>query len=218
MRLPNALLALALALLALGASPLAAQDATSDSAFVRDNYVKHEYRIPMRDGTRLFTVVYVPKDASATNRYPMVMQRTCYSVAPYGPDAYATMVGPNRYMMREKYIFVYQDVRGRYMSEGTFVNVRPFVADSIKARDPKAIDEASDTYDTIDWLLKTVPGNSGKAGQWGISYPGFYASMGALSRHPALVASSPPNGPSSPRCVPPGSPPASRSSCSSRSA
>lgn len=191
MRLPNALLALALALLALGASPLAAQDATSDSAFVRDNYVKHEYRIPMRDGTRLFTVAYVPKDASATNRYPMVMQRTCYSVAPYGPDAYATMVGPNRYMMREKYIFVYQDVRGRYMSEGTFVNVRPFVADSIKARDPKAIDEASDTYDTIDWLLKTVPGNSGKVGQWGISYPGFYASMGALSRHPALVASSP---------------------------
>ena len=173
-------------------APVRAQIAAlSDSAFILRNYTKHEYRIPMRDGVRLFTVVYVPNDASAARRYPMVMQRTCYSVSPYGPSAYATSLGPDRFMPRDKYIFVYQDVRGRYMSEGEFVNARPFVPDSIKARNRKAVDEASDTYDTIDWLLENVPGNNGKVGQWGISYPGFYASMGALSRHPALVASSP---------------------------
>jgi putative CocE/NonD family hydrolase len=165
--------------------------AVSDSAFIRRNYTKHEYRIPMRDGVHLFTIVYVPNDASAAQRYPMVVQRTCYSVSPYGPSAYATTLGPDRFMLHDKYIFVYQDVRGRYMSGGEFVNARPFVPDSVKARDPKAVDEASDAYDTIDWLLKNVPGNNGRAGQWGISYPGFYASMGALSRHPALVASSP---------------------------
>src|SRR5689334_14165616 len=188
----TALVVASAALLATGApSRSNAQESISDSAFVRQNYTKHEYRIAMRDGVRLFTIVYVPNDASPTNRYPMVMQRTCYAVGPYGPDAYATRLGPNRFLMHEKYIFVYQDVRGRYMSEGTFENVRPFIADSIKARDRKAVDEASDTYDTIDWLLKNVSNNSGKVGQWGISYPGFFASMGAVSRHPALVASSP---------------------------
>lgn len=163
----------------------------ADSAFVRDSYTKSEYRIPMRDGVKLFTTVYVPKDASPSNRYPVLMERTCYSVAPYGPDAYASSLGPNPFVMRDKYIFVNQDVRGRYMSEGTFINARPFVPDSIKARDPHAIDEASDTYDTIDWLLKNVANTNGKVGQYGISYPGFYTSMGALSRHPALVVSSP---------------------------
>jgi putative CocE/NonD family hydrolase len=167
------------------------EERASDSLFVRDNYTKSEYRLPMRDGVRLFTVVYTPRDASAANRYPMVMVRTPYSVAPYGADAYAPSVGPDRFMMREKYIFVYQDVRGRYMSEGTWVNVRPFVPDSIKARDRTAVDEASDAYDTIDWLVKNVPNNNGRVGQWGISYPGFFTTMGALSRHPALVASSP---------------------------
>ena len=186
----RALPLLAAALLASPAT-LRAQDAASDSAFVRDNYVKHEYRIPMRDGVHLFTIVYVPRDASPANRYPMVLQRTCYSIAPYGENVYPRTLRANPFMVREKYIFVYQDVRGRYMSEGEFVNARPFVPDSIKARDPKAIDEASDTYDTIDWLLKNVADNNGKVGQWGISYPGFYTSMGALSRHPALVASSP---------------------------
>jgi putative CocE/NonD family hydrolase len=120
------------------------------------------------------------------------MMRTPFSVAPYGPDAYARTLGPNRFLMRDKYIFVYQDVRGRYMSEGDFENVRPFIPDSIKARNRKVVDEGSDTYDTIDWLLKNVPGHNGKVGQWGISYPGFFTSMGAVSRHPALVASSPP--------------------------
>ena len=163
----------------------------SDSAFVRANYTKHEYRIPMRDGVRLFTSVYVPNATGATDRYPIVLQRTPYSVSPYGDSAHATTLRPDPYMMRDKYIFVYQDVRGRYMSEGDFVEATPFVPDSVKARHPNAVDEASDTYDTIDWLLKNVPGNNGRVGQWGISYPGFYTSMGALSRHPALVASSP---------------------------
>ncbi|MGA9836243.1 MAG: CocE/NonD family hydrolase [Gemmatimonadaceae bacterium] len=163
----------------------------SDSAFIRAEYTKHEYRIAMRDGVQLFTIVYVPKDASPAHPYPMVMQRTCYSVAPYGPDQYPAHLGPDPFMMHDKYIFVYQDVRGRYMSEGTFVNVRPFIPDSIKARDHTKTDEASDTYDTIDWLLKNVPDNNGRVGQWGISYPGFYTTMGALSGHPALVAASP---------------------------
>ena len=177
-----------------GAPPERAAEAgrgSADSLFAREHYTKHEYRIPMRDGVRLFTAVYVPNDASDATRYPIVMMRTPYSVSPYGERAYPRTLGPDPFMMREKYIFVYQDVRGRYMSEGTFVEARPYVPDSVKARDHKAIDEASDTYDTIDWLLKNVPGNNGRVGQWGISYPGFYASMGALSRHPALVASSP---------------------------
>ena len=187
---PCGLVTLALALV--NAPQVRAQSLdASDSLFVREHYTKHEYRVPMRDGVHLFTIAYVPNDVSGANRYPIVMQRTCYSVAPYGPAAYAPTLGPDRFMMREKYIFVYQDVRGRYMSEGEFANATPFVPDSIKARDRKAVDEASDTYDTIDWLLKNVPGNNGRVGQWGISYPGFYASMGALSRHPALVASSP---------------------------
>ena len=177
------------------AAPAGARDqssaASADSLFARQNYIKHEYRIPMRDGVRLFTAVYVPNDASTSKRYPIVIQRTPYSVSPYGEKAYPATLGPDPFMMHDKYIFVYQDVRGRYMSEGTFVEARPFVPDSIKARDHNAIDEASDTYDTIAWLLDSIPGNNGKVGQWGISYPGFYASMGALSRHPALVASSP---------------------------
>jgi putative CocE/NonD family hydrolase len=183
---------LTLAIALVSAPPLPAQSSdVSDSLFVRQHYTKHEYRIPMRDGVHLFTIAYVPNDVSGASRYPIVMQRTCYSVAPYGSAAYPSTLGPDRFMMREKYIFVYQDVRGRYMSEGEFANATPFIPDSIKARDRKAVDEASDTYDTIDWLLKNVPGNNGRVGQWGISYPGFYASMGALSRHPALVASSP---------------------------
>jgi hypothetical protein len=184
-------LTLSAACIALASRALAQSSTAADSVFVRQNYIKHEYRIQMRDGVRLFTIAYVPDDASPAHPYPIVMQRTCYSVGPYGPTAYARTLGPDRFMLHEKYIFVYQDVRGRYMSEGDFVEMPPFVPDSIKARNRKAVDEASDTYDTIEWLLKNIPGNNGKVGQWGISYPGYYASMGALSRHPALVASSP---------------------------
>ncbi|GAB3493059.1 CocE/NonD family hydrolase [Spirosoma knui] len=171
--------------------------------FVRENYQKYEYKIPMRDGVKLHTAVYVPKDASPTNKYPFIMQRTCYSVAPYGPDAYANQVGPSATLMRDKYIVVYQDVRGRWASEGTWTNMTPTVTDqqpvtaakdkkkSAKATGPVLVDESSDTYDTIEWLLKNVANNNGRVGQWGISYPGFYTIAGAVAAHPALKASSP---------------------------
>jgi uncharacterized protein len=153
---------------------------------VRARYVKHEYRIPMRDGVRLFTAVYVPKDTSQT--YPMLMTRTPYSVAPYGADKYKTHLGPSEEFEKSGYIFVYQDVRGRYMSEGKFVEMRPEI-DHPKSK--KDIDESTDTYDTISWLLKNVPDNNGKVGIWGISYPGFYTAAGMINSHPALKAASP---------------------------
>ncbi|WP_294265466.1 CocE/NonD family hydrolase [uncultured Chryseobacterium sp.] len=155
--------------------------------FVKDNFIKKEIYIPMRDGVRLFTSVYIPKDISAKNKYPFLMQRTCYSVAPYGENEYRTKLGPNPYLMNDKYIFVYQDVRGRYMSEGTFTNMTPQVDHKTK----KDVDESTDTYDTIDWLVKNIKDNNGKLGQYGTSYPGFYTAVGVLAQHPALVASSP---------------------------
>ncbi|AKD58336.1 CocE/NonD family hydrolase [Spirosoma radiotolerans] len=176
---------------------------TSTSSFVRDNYQKTEYKIPMRDGTKLHTTVYVPKDASKTTTYPFLMQRTCYSVAPYGADAYPAQLGPSQTLMRDKFIFVYQDVRGRWASEGTWTNMTPTVTDqqpAVAAKGKKkasvpisttAIDESSDTYDTIDWLLKNVPNNNGRVGQWGISYPGFYTAASLPNAHPALKAASP---------------------------
>ena len=154
---------------------------------VRARYTKYEYRIPMRDGVKLFTAVYVPKDAGASRRYPILLNRTPYSVAPYGSDAFPDNVGPSEAAAKEGFIFVYQDVRGRFMSEGQFVDVRPFNP----AKGPKDVDESSDTWDTIDWLLKKLPWDNGKVGVWGISYPGFYAAMAAIDAHPALVAASP---------------------------
>jgi hypothetical protein len=142
--------------------------------------------IPMRDGVRLFTSIYIPKDT--TERYPIMLNRTPYSVAPYGPDAYRALVGPSEHFAREKFIFVYQDVRGKFMSEGTFEFMRPHKP--VK-RSNQDTDESSDTYDTIDWLVKNIPNNNGKVGVWGISYPGFQAAMSALDAHPALVAVSP---------------------------
>ena len=149
-------------------------------------YDKREYRIPMRDGVKLFTSVYSPIDTS--RKYPMLMKRTPYSVRPYGEDQLPSSLGPSREMMEEGYIFVYQDVRGCYMSEGDFVNMTPHVA---KKTSPSQIDESSDTYDTIDWLLANVSNHNGRVGQWGISYPGFYAAAGMVDAHPALVAVSP---------------------------
>lgn len=153
---------------------------------VQDHYTKSEYRIPMRDGVRLFTIVYAPKDTSQT--YPFLINRTPYSVVPYGPDDYPTRVGPSEEFEKSGYIFVDQDVRGRYMSEGKFVEMRPEI-DHPKSN--KDIDESTDTYDTIDWLLKNVGDNNGKAGIWGISYPGFYTAAGMIHSHPALKAASP---------------------------
>lgn len=156
--------------------------------WVKDNYTKYVYKIPMTDGTLLHTHVYVPKDASESNTYPMIMQRTCYSVAPYGEDTYPAKLGPSEHLMKEKYIFVYQDVRGRWMSEGKWTNMTPNNPGNSKTIAP---DESSDTYDTIDWLVKNVKFNNGKVGQWGISYPGFYTAAGMVDAHPALKASSP---------------------------
>ena len=158
----------------------------NDSAFVRKHYEKHEYRIPMRDGVRLHTIVYVPRDKS--QQYPVMLMRTPYSIGPYGDGAYKKALGPSSHMMRDLYIFAYQDVRGRYMSEGTYDNMRPHMPDKKKKTD---IDESSDTWDTIDWLIKNIKNNNGKVGQWGISYPGFYTIAGAVEAHPALKASSP---------------------------
>ncbi len=158
-------------------------------AFVRENYTKFEYRIPMRDGAKLFTSVYIPKDVfSDVKTYPMMMQRTGYNVGPYGADKFRATLGPSELFGREKFIFVYQDVRGRFMSEGAYVLIRPHNPN----KGPKDVDEASDTYDTVDWLVKNVPGNTGKVGMWGISQPGFYAAAGMIDAHPALVAVSPP--------------------------
>ncbi|AGC45405.1 CocE/NonD family hydrolase [Myxococcus stipitatus DSM 14675] len=155
---------------------------------IRSRYTKFEYRVPMRDGVKLFTSVYVPVDASPVKRYPILLVRTPYSVGPYGADRYPKRLGPTDDFEKEGYIFVFQDVRGRHMSEGEFVNVRPH---NPKKRGAKETDESSDTYDTIDWLVKRVAHNNGRVGMWGISYPGFYASAGAIDSHPALKAVSP---------------------------
>ncbi|MBO9639896.1 MAG: CocE/NonD family hydrolase, partial [Siphonobacter aquaeclarae] len=171
-----------------GTLPLSAQVSTSkaDSVYVREHYTKIERMIPMRDGVKLFTSIYVPKDAS--QKYPVLLDRTPYSVAPYGEEKYKASIGPSMLFAREGYIIVYQDVRGKYMSEGTFVAVRPFIPKKTK---PTDIDESSDTYDTIEWLLKNIPTNNGKVGTWGISAPGFYTTMTAIDAHPALKAASP---------------------------
>jgi len=165
---------------------LYAQGYKEDSAFMRDNYIKREVRIPMRDGALLFTAIYLPKDSSIN--YPLLMVRTPYSVSPYGTEKFPYRLGPNAGLMKEKYIFVYQDVRGRYMSEGNFEEMTPHKP--IK-KTKKETDESSDTFDTIEWLLKNLNNNNGRVGIWGISYPGFYASAALPEAHPAIKAVSP---------------------------
>jgi len=169
------------ALLAVLTLPLAAFSQNADSAWLMNNYTKKEVSIPMRDGIKLFTSIYIPKDQ--TEKHPILLTRTPYSVWPYGKSFRAYW---RSYMMRyckENYIMVNQDVRGKYMSEGNFQVVRPFNPDKKTAAD---IDEASDSYDTIDWLIKNIDNNNGNVGAIGISFPGFYATMVALSNHPAL--------------------------------
>jgi uncharacterized protein len=164
-----------------------AQSNSLDSAWIRDNYVKMESMIPMRDGKKLFTAIYIPRDSS--EKHPILIRRTPYSSAPYGVQSFPESFWNSYYRLylRENYIMVVQDVRGKYMSEGDFVDVRPFNPDKRGTE----VDEASDTYDAIDWLIKNVPNNNGRVGAFGISYPGFYATMAALSGHPALKAVSP---------------------------
>jgi len=176
-----------LAILAVAGAAAARDTKDSETArYVRSHYTKFEYRVPMRDGIRLFTAVYIPNDMSKT--YPILMMRTPYSVAPYGADRYKDSLGPSKAFAREGYIFVYQDVRGRFMSGGRFVNMRP---EDAWERGGNAVDESTDTWDTIDWLIHHIKGNNGKVGIWGISYPGFYASCGMIHSHPALKAVSP---------------------------
>lgn len=167
--------------------PFVSHAENADSAWFRDNYIKQEQYITMRDGIRLFTSIYIPKDNA--EKHPILMTRTPYSCAPYGEKEYKNYWS-NHYKtyLKEHYILVMQDVRGRWMSEGTFVDVRPFATDK---KDKSVIDEASDTYDTIDWLVKNIEGNNGNVGVFGISYPGFYSTMASLSKHPALKAVSP---------------------------
>ncbi|BDS14758.1 CocE/NonD family hydrolase [Aureispira anguillae] len=159
-----------------------------ERGYAQKHYDKAVYKIPMRDGVHLYTVVYSPKDQSKS--YPFLMQRTCYSVRPYEKDVFRSSLGPSPYLMEKGYIFVYQDVRGRYMSEGTFDNMRPHIEGN-DLKNTTDIDESSDTYDTIDWLLKNIKNNNGRVGQWGISYPGFYTAAALPEAHPALKASSP---------------------------
>lgn len=153
---------------------------------VGDSYTKKEVQIKMRDGATLFTAIYAPKDQS--KKYPIIMQRTPYSCAPYGATEFKKSIGPSETMMREGYIVVYQDVRGRWMSDGLYDNMRAFIPNK---KGKTQVDEASDTYDTIDWLVKNVANNNGNVGVWGISYPGFYSTYSLLSNHPALKAVSP---------------------------
>jgi hypothetical protein len=154
--------------------------------YIRANYTKSEYLAPMRDGVRLFVAVYAPKDSS--QRYPIWISRTPYTVAPYGVDDYRSSLGPSEFFARDGYIFAYCDVRGRGKSEGKFEHVRSYLPNKTA---PNQVDEASDTYDTIEFLLKTIPNHNGRVGISGTSYPGFYATMAALSGHPALRAISP---------------------------
>ena len=158
-------------------------DATA--AWLAEHYTKYEHRIPMRDGVRLFTRVFVPKD-DGTN-HPILLTRTPYALKPYGPDNYSDPSGSFLTLARDGFILASQDVRGRYGSEGQFVHMRPFQA----GKASKDTDESTDAWDTIDWLVSHVAGNNGRVGMFGISYPGFYTSMGMIDSHPALRAASP---------------------------
>lgn len=159
--------------------------AETDSAFIRNNYTKREVYIKMRDGIQLFTSIYTPKDLS--KKYPILLNRTPYTVSPYGADQFKTRF-QNMNLAQQGNIFVFQDVRGRWMSESEFVDVRPIVANRKTNND---IDESTDTYDTAEWLTKNVEGNNGRIGMYGISYPGFYATNALVEAHPSVKAVSP---------------------------
>ena len=184
---PVLLLARLLALLLVAPLGAAPGDAPTDpdEAWLAEHYTKYEHRIPMRDGVRLFTRVYLPKDDS--ERHPILLTRTPYTVKPYGVDNYNDPDGTFAALAKDRFIMVSQDVRGRFGSEGRFVHMRPFNP----AKGPKDTDESTDAWDTIDWLVKNTPDNNGKVGMFGISYPGFYTSMGMIDSHPALKAASP---------------------------
>ena len=161
--------------------------AAASALDVREHYTKREVMVPMRDGVQLFTILYEPKERSET--YPILLLRTPYSIPPYGPDEYRDQLGPSPAFDEEGFIFVFQDVRGKFRSEGEFVVMRAYDSDG-------GPDESTDNYDTIEWLLGNVENHNGKVGQYGVSYPGFQTVMGMIDAHPALVASSPQASPS----------------------
>jgi putative CocE/NonD family hydrolase len=158
---------------------------TNDVDYVKQHYTKTERYITMRDGKKLFTSIYLPKDL--TTKYPILLTRTPFGVGPYGENNYKRVLGQNMQFTKEGYIFVFQDVRGRYMSEGNFVDVRPLIDN----KKPNESDENSDAYDTIDWLVKNLPNNNGRVGIVGTSYPGYYTTAALPNAHPALKAVSP---------------------------
>lgn len=158
--------------------------AQSAMDYIRQHYDKKEVYITMRDGVRLFTSIYSPGNKNRS--YPILISRTPYDIEPE-EDQYSGKLANFIHLMKAGYIFVLQDVRGRYMSEGTFEDVRPYNPRKKK----KETDENSDTWDTIDWLVKNVENNNGRVGVFGISYPGFYAAMSLPDAHPALKAVSP---------------------------
>src|SRR4051812_25741553 len=161
------------------------QPTDTNTLWFIERYTKYEHMIPMRDGARLFARVYAPKDQSQA--WPIMLTRTPYSLKPYGTDNYTDPSGSFNTLAHDLFILVTQDVRGRYGSEGKYEHVRPYNPH----KGPKDTDESTDAYDTIDWLVKNVPNNNGKVGMFGISYPGFYTSMGMIDSHPALKAASP---------------------------
>ena len=186
MRVRAALLLPVAALWLLSVTPRAQAPAQPSGVdLVRATYTKYEHMVPMRDGARLFTSIYVPKDTAQA--YPFLITRTPYSVAPYGVDQYKASLGPSDHFQKDGFIFVYQDARGRYMSEGQFQQVRPFKPN----KGPKDIDESTDSYDTIEWLLKNVANHNGRAGMVGVSQPGFHVAASIINSHPALKAASP---------------------------
>lgn len=162
------------------------EQAEVSDTYVSDNYTKKEVDIEMRDGVKLHTTIYSPKDTS--KEYPIIMQRTPYSSRPYGEGNFKEKIAPNIHMMKEGYIVVYQDVRGRWLSEGHYENMRAYIPNKTSEKD---VDESSDTYDTIEWLVNNVENNNGNVGIWGISYPGFYSTYATVDAHPALKAASP---------------------------
>ncbi len=162
------------------------EQAARAQAFFNARFTKHEYNVPMRDGVKLYTAVYVPVASQYTDPgpYPFLLTRTPYSCAPYGSDKVLPRVTSNEKLIASGYILVCQDVRGRWNSEGSWLEMTP-------SKDGKGIDESTDTSDTVDWLLKNVPGNNGKVGILGISYPGFYTAASIVDSHPAIKAASP---------------------------
>jgi len=162
------------------------EDQTPATYDLREHYTKYEFRVPMRDGVRLFTAVLVPKDGSTT--YPFMLDRTPFNMGPYGPDEYFAVSLQTQAFLKAGYIWVRQDVRGRGLSEGDFAHVTPHRAEKRTATD---VDESTDTYDTVEWLLQHIPNHNGRVGIWGVSYDGFFTIAGIIDTHSAIKAASP---------------------------